>query len=190
MFTEGTPPESDPRWEDLLRRVAEAFDDLTLKRGYQYYKQGRVEISDPEDMRHLQAEVAGTVIYRTRVDLEALEDGKCSCPVGRPCKHMTAVLMEWAGYHGYPVPALANAKTLASRPVSAERPQHAGIERLARDAARIPEMSVPQWLALFDKCLAPIAGQVRNTQYVKQALSLFYKIKPVLPPPSPSGCSN
>lgn len=184
MFIEDAPPENDPRWEDLLRRVAETFDDLTLKRGYQYYKQGRVEISDPEDMRHLQAEVAGTVTYRTRVDLEALEDGECSCPVGRPCKHMTAVLMEWAGYHGYPVPALANAKTLASRPrpVSADRQQSAEIERLARDAARIPEMRVPQWLDLFDRCLAPVAGQVRNTQYAKQALGLFYKIKPSLSP--------
>ncbi|SFB53634.1 Uncharacterized conserved protein, contains Zn finger domain [Cohnella sp. OV330] len=184
MFIEDAPPENDPRWEDLLRRVAETFDDLTLKRGYQYYKQGRVKISDPEDMRHLQAEVTGTATYRTRVDLEALEDGKCSCPVGRPCKHMTAVLMEWAGYHGYPVPTLANAKTLASRPrpASAGRQQNAEIERLARDAVRIPEMSVPEWLDLFGRCLAPIAGQVRNTQYVKQALGLFYKIKPALPP--------
>jgi len=182
MFTEDTPPENDPQWEDLLRRVANAFDDLTLKRGYQYYKQGRVEIADPEEMRYLRAEVSGTETYRTQIDLEALEDGKCSCPVGRPCKHMAAVLMAWSGYHGYPVPALANAKTLASRPASAGRQQSADVERLARDAVRIPEMSVIQWLDLFGRCLAPIAGQVRNTQYVKQALGLFYKIKPALPP--------
>lgn len=184
MFTEVTPPEQDPRWIDLLRRVAEAFDDLTLKRGYQYYKQGRIELSDPEEMRHLAAEVAGTETYRTHVDTEALADSRCSCPVGRPCKHMAAVLMEWSGYHGYPVPALANAKTLASRPQAATsgRQQNADIERLASDAARIPDLSVQAWLDLFDRCLAPIAGQVRNTQYVKQALGLFYKIKPALPP--------
>ncbi|CAI6076708.1 SWIM zinc finger family protein [Cohnella sp. JJ-181] len=184
MFTEDAPPENDPRWEDLLRRAAEAFDDLTLKRGYQYYKQGRAALDDPEATRQLHATVAGTESYRTRIDLGDLKGSECTCPVGRPCKHMAAALMEWAGYHGYPVPALANATTLASRPrpASGAGKQNAAIERLARDAARIPEMSVPEWLDLFDRCLAPIAHQVRNTQYVKQALGLFYKIKPELAP--------
>ncbi|MFC3799477.1 SWIM zinc finger domain-containing protein [Cohnella sp. GCM10012308] len=183
MFIEDDPLEDDQWWENLLHSVAAEFDDLTLKRGYQYYKQGRIELKDPEEMQLLIAVVEGTKKYRTQVDVEDFADSECSCPVGRACKHMAAVLMEWAGYHGYPVHALANAKTNLSRPSPLPASQQkADVERLARDAAQIPGMSVPQWLDLFGRCLAPIAGQVRNTQYVKQALGLFYKIKPALPP--------
>ncbi|MFD2330288.1 SWIM zinc finger domain-containing protein [Cohnella sp. GCM10020058] len=183
MFIEDDPLENERQWENLLHRVAAEFDDLTLKRGYQYYKQGRIELKDPEEMRLLIAVVEGTKKYRTQVDVEDFGDSECSCPVGRACKHMAAVLMEWAGYHGYPVHALANAKTNLSRPSPLPASQKStDVERLARDASQIPGMSVRQWLDLFDRCLAPIAGQVRNTQYVKQALGLFYKIKPALPP--------
>ncbi|MEK0312382.1 SWIM zinc finger family protein [Cohnella sp. 56] len=173
---------NDAAWDRLLRSVAKQFTDVTLKRGYQYYKQGRVTLDNPDDLEHLEAEVDGTIPYVVDVYPGKPSDSDCNCPVGSSCKHIAAVLMAWAEHQGRSVQSLANARTAAvSVPAAAPR-YKAEAQRLAQEAVRIPEMSVAQWLALFERCLMPIADQVRNTNYAKQALGLIYKLKPELPP--------
>jgi hypothetical protein len=40
----------DDQWNMLVQDVAEHFDDVTLNRGFQYYKQGRIlKLALPED---------------------------------------------------------------------------------------------------------------------------------------------
>lgn len=40
----------DMQWQELIQRTTQTFSDLTIKRGFQYFKQGRVrssELSEP-----------------------------------------------------------------------------------------------------------------------------------------------
>lgn len=190
MSTADLQRENDERWERLLSRVAADFTDITLKRGFQYYKQGRVRLKKTDHPGQIAADVEGSEEYHTFIDIDRWLRNHCDCPVDGACKHMAATLMKWAEEQGRPAQALANAKAFSDRPMIRQHSTFATVvqrdraaaERLAADAARIPELSVPEWLELFERCLASLGTQVRNTQFVKDALKLFYDLKPELPP--------
>lgn len=72
----------DLQWQTLIRQTAGYFSDLTIKRGFQYYKQGRVHASEKADASGvIEASVDGTETYRIRLQLHSLSDSECSCPV-------------------------------------------------------------------------------------------------------------
>ncbi|MNM25243.1 hypothetical protein D3C81_356860 [compost metagenome] len=110
---QSTPVLDDAGWSRLIQDAAYYFDDLTLKRGFQYYKQGRVSSLQSPSAGLLTAFVDGSERYSVEMVLGAFSISSCSCPVLGPCKHMAAVLMEYAGSQGRPVPLLANAQSSA-----------------------------------------------------------------------------
>ncbi|GAB2027311.1 SWIM zinc finger family protein [Lactovum odontotermitis] len=72
------------------------FQPHILKRGYEYYDDGRIEDFKSEDNR-LTATVFGTEDYQVEITLKNgfPENCSCTCPyasTGRPCKHLAAVL--------------------------------------------------------------------------------------------------
>ncbi|MBY9080161.1 hypothetical protein KIH86_26615 [Paenibacillus sp. HN-1] len=110
---QSTPVLDDAGWNRLIQDAAYYFDDLTLKRGFQYYKQGRVSSLQSPSAGLLTAFVDGSERYSIEMVLGAFSISSCSCPVLGPCKHMAAVLMDYAGLQGRPVPLLANAQSSA-----------------------------------------------------------------------------
>ncbi len=90
----------------LLPLVPQRFRD----RGHRYYLDGRVlKLQYEPSSRVLRGEVMGTSqhAYQVWVRLQTLSDGRpamdnyCTCPVGRDCKHVVAVLLlaqdRWGG---------------------------------------------------------------------------------------------
>ncbi|NGM84992.1 hypothetical protein G5B47_21560 [Paenibacillus sp. 7124] len=118
----------DAGWGRLIQDAAYYFDDLALKRGFQYYKQKRVIGLKAVPPGLVTAFVDGTERYSVEIVLGAISISSCSCPVPGPCKHMAAVLMNFAETQGRPVPMLANAKSSAQAraAVSSARAPQAG----------------------------------------------------------------
>lgn len=133
----------DAQWQALIFKVAELYNNLTIMRGFQYYKQKRVgpllfshrqtrhhnnaaiydhtqnstrdlTQADSHESGTITAEVQGTEAYTVVLYMEALSTSRCTCPVNTPCKHMAAVLMSYAEQQGRPVPALVNAHATTS----------------------------------------------------------------------------
>ncbi|CAM3762023.1 SWIM zinc finger family protein [Cohnella lubricantis] len=179
---------TDEQWSRLTQFVAEQFDDLTIKRGYQYYKQGRVVAFQAAGDGEMKAIVSGSEVYDVNIFLDKLSRSDCDCPVGRPCKHMVAVLMTVAEQAGRSVHVLANAKmNFAARPAlegSAIEKRGAKREtpllKAEHQAALLPGMSVPQWHDWFELCVEPLLDHTRNPHYVKQAWANIQRWKPAL----------
>ncbi|KGE19737.1 hypothetical protein PWYN_10600 [Paenibacillus wynnii] len=184
MKTTPTYAIDDAQWSILIQNAAYYFDDLTLKRGFQYYKQGRVlqfsMINPPE----MEAVVEGREEYAVEINLESFSLNRCDCPVHGPCKHMAAVLLNFADWQNRSVPALVNAKAAPAvlMETSTLRNNHSPQSKLQEAALHIPSMKVREWHEWFERCIAPLSQQVRNPQFVEAALALILKIKPPLSP--------
>lgn len=173
---------SDELWNRMLRFASDRIDDLTMKRGFQYYKQGRVTAYRAEG-GVIQAIVEGTDVYKVTIDPNDFGESRCNCPVGRPCKHLAAVLMVAAERAGRSVHAVANARTsLASQPARPLRqPGNGRLQAQAeQEAAGLGEMSVAQWHDWFERCVEPLVDHTRNPHYVKQAWANIQRWKPEL----------
>ncbi|OWR31064.1 hypothetical protein CDO73_07955 [Saccharibacillus sp. O23] len=129
---------TDEQWNTLVDGVADSYDDLTLKRGFQYERMGSVQQLALSDDRKLEAEVAeGQQLCRVSVDLDAPAGGLCDCKDRKPCRHQAAALMKLARLRGRPVSALANASLGRAKQTAAEsETQTRGSER--EESARVP----------------------------------------------------
>ncbi|UVI30683.1 SWIM zinc finger family protein [Paenibacillus spongiae] len=181
----------DTQWAELLHDVEGEFNDLTIKRGFQYYKQGRVRKLTMQDSRVIEAIVEGSENYRVKIRLDALADSNCSCPVSWNCKHMLAALLDYANRQERPVHALVNAKSNAMLQQTAKNALHAAslAAKQARELAEFKEragslnsLPLPEWHKLFEHCLAPMANHTPNAHYVQGALRAMNSIKPQLSP--------
>ncbi|MFE5321096.1 SWIM zinc finger family protein [Paenibacillus sp. NPDC056579] len=113
---------NDEQWSELLEQVASAFNEVTLSRGFNYFKQQYVvKLSASED-RVIQARVTGTEDYSVTLNLNKFKSSYCTCPVQTYCKHLAAVLMELADRLGYPATQIVNAKQHVKRTASAPKP--------------------------------------------------------------------
>lgn len=178
----------DQTWSVLLSDAAEAFDDATLKRGYSYYQQGRVDALRADGDRTLRATVTGGEYYPVTIDLDFLGGSTCMCPVNGYCKHMAAVLMAYAAQEGRSVHALANAATAAGleKPTSSAgrgrggKPAAYEKQEPRPDASFLATADVSKWREWFRGNANTIADMNRNPIFVKQALALFKKEEPPL----------
>jgi len=105
---------TDEQWNTLVQGVAEAYDDLTLKRGFMLERIGSIQQLSLTEERRLEAEVKeGNSICRIELALDFPAGGSCDCTDRKPCRHQAAALMKLARLHGRPVSALANASAAA-----------------------------------------------------------------------------
>jgi Uncharacterized conserved protein len=131
----------DGAWRLLLEGVAARFDELTIIRGFQYYKQGRVEeLALRDDGVHVDARVKDNRMYDVAVDLDDLAASECDCSANRTCTHVAATLMRYAELCGRPIQALANARSALKSASASGKPDggrgsaRTGIERATAEA--------------------------------------------------------
>ena len=72
------------------------FTDITLERGFNYYKEGRVKITSQSSSK-VKAHVIGNHIYNVIINLEAKEC-YCDCRFGSRCKHLAATFYYLDGH--------------------------------------------------------------------------------------------
>lgn len=184
----------DIQWQTLIQQTAGFFSDLTIKRGFQYYKQGRVHDSESaNESGVVEAFVDGTETYRTKLHLRSLSDSECSCPVKDGCKHMVAVLLDYAQLQGRSIHALVNAHSTTYASTSSydrsesgfspaqDRPS-AGASKWRVKADHLPDLPISAWHELFEVCTASLGTNTQNSFYAKNALASLHHIKPPLPP--------
>jgi len=188
----------DDQWNRLVQDVADHFSDVTLSRGFQYYKQGRVLKLTIPSQRYVKAIVEGSENYSVEINLDFFTANVCDCPVSRNCKHMFAVLLKYADLHNRSVHMLVNAKTTAlsrqpDKPPAYNKSYNHAKQLEARKAAEnelllkqksqhIPVMSIPEWHELFELCTTRLTQSSRNVQFVNDALQSIFRMKSSLPP--------
>ncbi|WP_434748429.1 SWIM zinc finger family protein [Paenibacillus amylolyticus] len=194
----------DAQWQALIREVAELFNNLTIMRGFQYYKQKRVGALKFNESQIVMAEVQGSESYEVVLRMQALSTSYCACPVNSPCKHMAAVLMSYAEQQGRPVPALVNAHASTalkqtSKPAgtsagraynfgnateredtfednnSTENQQYSEIKERATE---LSGMTISDWHELFRASLKRLGTGTATTAYIQEAADELYAIKP------------
>ncbi|KQY86562.1 hypothetical protein ASD24_27420 [Paenibacillus sp. Root52] len=189
----------DAQWQQLIREIADHFDNLTIMRGFQYYKQKRVGAITFTAQQGIHAMVQGTEEYEVLLSMQSLPTSYCPCPVHSPCKHMIAVLMSYAESIGRPVHAIVNAHSSTAlkqsvKPTSAissvrsdsethvqelEIPDnsYSQMKEQAMDLAQLP---IPEWHKLFRSCLNRLGTGTASTSYIQAATDELYAIKPKL----------
>ncbi|MFP4975001.1 SWIM zinc finger domain-containing protein [Paenibacillus sp. CN-4] len=174
----------DAGWDRLLRDTAYYFDDLTLKKGFQYFKQGRVRSLTSAGAAGLTALVQGKADYALELNPADLSAGRCDCPDDPPCKHMAAALLALADRLGRPVLALANARAAVHRRTLAPPAAQTGRPAPKRAESGPPPaaMNVAEWHALFARSTSSLAQTPRNQEYARQAALLIYRSKPPMTP--------
>ncbi|AZS13596.1 SWIM zinc finger family protein [Paenibacillus lutimineralis] len=186
----------DTQWQILIQRVGESFNDLTIKRGFQYFKQERVQpvkISNPEQIEGL-VEGNDEDKYRVTLNLDSLSESRCTCPVPNYCKHMIAVLLNYVSQQGRSVHAIVNANSTAMFKQTTKSSTHHATSsqiidrnkeaqaKLREQASRIPSMSIKEWHELFKQSVSPIGFNSPNAGYAKNALASINNLQPQLSP--------
>ncbi|MBE9915267.1 SWIM zinc finger family protein [Paenibacillus donghaensis] len=183
----------DITWQKLIQSVGEQFSDLTIKRGFQCYKQGVVRLTDIADTGHVTARVEEDDQYKVELDTHRLSASRCSCPDSGFCKHMIAALLDYASQMGRSMHAIVNAHATAAlkHPLPLQSSHSTGVDAsgkgeaisaLQAKASRIPDMSLAEWHGLFKLCITPLDFGSTNVQYARKAIEAIYALKPELPP--------
>lgn len=184
----------DIQWQALIQQTAGYFSDLTIKRGFQYYKQGRVhDMESSAASGNIEAAVDGTETYRVQLHLDALDESECSCPVNEGCKHMVAVLLDYAQLQGRSIHALVNAHSTTYTSSSTydrsepnlrytQKQPASGTSSWRAKADHLPELPISAWHELFEVCTASLGTNTQNSFYAKNALASLHHIKPPMPP--------
>ncbi|MBA2938386.1 SWIM zinc finger family protein [Paenibacillus sp. CGMCC 1.16610] len=154
---------NDEEWLKLLEYVAETYTDVTLSRGFTYFKQGQVISLSISDARLVQAKVDGSEAYRVSLNLNKLKEGSCTCPVHGACKHQAAVMMELADRLGYPATQIMNAKMQLKRAASQATSESAMM--------KLPTMSVSDWQQFLDQYTLSIKPTYDQGIYAQQLRS-------------------
>ncbi|WP_430023577.1 SWIM zinc finger family protein [Paenibacillus sp. MABNR03] len=187
----------DAQWQQLIREVAEHFNNLTIMRGFQYYKQKRVGSLTFTEQHGIIAGVQGSEDYEVTLSIQSLPTSHCTCPVGATCKHMIAVMMSYAELMERPVHAIVNAHSStalkhAPKPVASmsahsnyvsdqdlDIPHHQ-YSQIKERALELEGLEIMEWHELFEKCLARLGTGTPSTAYVQEAADELYAIKPKL----------
>ncbi|TVY08626.1 SWIM zinc finger family protein [Paenibacillus cremeus] len=148
------PVLNDELWPKLLQQVAAAFNEVTLNRGYNYFKQQYVTRMVRTEDRVIEAEVTGSDEYLVKLKLDKVSSSSCTCPVQDCCKHMAAVLMELADRHGYPASQLVNAKHHLKRAAETAASSKSQLGQL-------PEKDVSGWHAFLEE----YTSHIKPTSY-------------------------
>lgn len=155
-----SPLLNDEQWSKLLAHVAETYTDVTLSRGFTYFKQGQVVSLSMSEVRRVQAMVEESDSYRVMLNLDQLGTSQCTCPVQRACKHLAAVMMELADRLGYPAAQIMSAKMHLKRAAAAATSESAILE--------LPGLPVSAWQQFLDTYTAQIKPSYDQGSYLLQ----------------------
>ncbi|WP_165822620.1 SWIM zinc finger family protein [Paenibacillus montanisoli] len=174
----------DAQWAQLVAQVGRSFDDVTIKRGFQYFKQDRVHAVTMSEPAFVEAAVDGTEHYDVTLDLLHIDKSECSCPVAGGCKHIIAVLLYYAAKQERSIPAIVNARAAAAvsgRPSAAAAK---GKALPARPAPFEPEelasSRIEAWHERFAATLGTFGHSPRFMQEAKDMLAGINSLKPAL----------
>lgn len=199
----------ETEWQMLIQKVRETFNDITIKRGFEQYKQERahlIKISNPEHIKGF-VESNDEERYQVTLNLDTLPDSHCTCPVPSYCKHMVAVLLAYVNQYGRSVHAIVNSNSAATlkqpdkpahlvnsasssdQQTSSAEPQNMVRKRntaeqlqLQELANKLPSMPIQDWHAFFKLCTSSVGSGSPNAQYAQEALASIYNQQPELSP--------
>ncbi|MFI2856170.1 SWIM zinc finger domain-containing protein [Paenibacillus sp. JSM ZJ436] len=186
-------PLDDLEWQELIEDTAQYFNEIMLKRGFQYYKQQRVRDLEITDSGDISAGVSGTEPYYVRLYPADLQRSICSCPVETRCKHLAAALLEAASRQGRSITALVNAHSAPllsrrSKVTSAARgtgtPQDEldhgkpQLQKLLQTAPRLGELSIAEWHEFFRQASLLPGVAVTHSMYSRSAMDAIQQLKP------------
>lgn len=174
MTIRANPPLNDEKWSQLLKYAADSFNEVTLSRGYQYYKQQHVASLSITESRSVQAKVTGHEDYKVTLLLEQLGSSYCTCPVHTCCKHQAAVMMELADRLGYPATQLVNAKQHLMRAAAAP-----SAESLPGE---LPRMDIDGWHAFMNQATSHVRPGYDQGMYIE---ALRYQLSALMKGPTP-----
>jgi hypothetical protein len=163
MTKSANPPLNDEKWLQFLKYAAKSFNEVTLSRGFQYFKQQHVVALNITENRTVQAKVTGHEDYTVTLQLDQLGSSFCTCPVHTCCKHQAAVMMELADRLGYPAAQIVNAKQHLLR--AAATPS---AESLLQE---LPRMSVSDWHECMNQATSLVKPSYDQGMYL-QALRI------------------
>lgn len=170
MTKSANPPLNDEQWSQLLKYAADSFNEVTLSRGFQYFKQQYVTSLNLTENRAVQAKVTGHEDYKVTLLLEQLGSSYCTCPVHTCCKHQAAVMMELADRLGYPAAQIVNAKQHLSRAAASP-----SAESLLKE---LPHMDVCGWHEFMNQATSlvrPVYDQRMYIEALRDQLSAIMK---------------
>jgi hypothetical protein len=160
---------NDEQWLKLLENVAETYNEVTLSRGFNYFKQQRVTSLIISELRVVQARVEGSEDYKITLNLDKLRSSHCTCPVHASCKHLAAVIMELGDRLGYPASQVVNAKHHLKRAST--------ISASALIAEQLPNMDVPGWHAILNQFTSHIKPSYDQGIYMDMLRHHFQSIR-------------
>ncbi|TNJ63970.1 hypothetical protein FE784_22710 [Paenibacillus hemerocallicola] len=174
MTKSANPPLNDEQWSQLLKYAADSFNEVTLSRGFQYFKQQYVTSLYITENRAVQAKVTGSEDYKVTLLLEQLRSSSCTCPVHTYCKHQAAVMMELANRLGYPATQIVNAKQHLLRAAAIP-----SAESLLKE---LPHMNVYGWHEFMNQATSLVRPGYDQGMYIE---ALRYQLSNHMKGPTP-----
>ncbi|WNR46247.1 hypothetical protein [Paenibacillus roseipurpureus] len=160
---------NDDQWSKLLEYVAETYNEVTLSRGFHFYKQQMVTSLKILDSRSIDAHVEEFgETCQVLIDFDSLKASICTCPVHKSCKHLAASLMELADRQGYPASQIMNAK-MALKRVAAQATKASTLEQL-------PGMTVDGWHKFMEHYTYLIKSSFDQGGYVQSLRGQFSQL--------------
>ncbi|MBP1994199.1 SWIM zinc finger family protein [Paenibacillus eucommiae] len=152
-----TPALNDEQWLQLLEEVAKTFNEVTLKRGFTYFKQQLVTSLNVSKDRVVQANVTGPEDCSVTLRLNNFSSSSCTCPAQASCKHLAAVIMEMADRLGYPASQIVNPRQFLEQAASAASSKSA--------IKQLPGMDVVGWHEFLNQYTAHIQSSYDQEAY-------------------------
>lgn len=175
-----SPVLNDDQWLKLLEYVAENYNEVTLSRGFTFFKQQRVVALIISEIRVVQARVEESEDCKVTLDLDNLRSSHCSCQVHTSCKHLAAVMMELGDRLGYPASQIMNANLQLKRASS--------IASTESTFMQLPEMDVTGWHRFLDHFTSSIKPTYDQGNYVELLRNQLQSMKKFTIPFSDSDC--
>ncbi|MDF2834951.1 MAG: zinc finger domain protein [Paenibacillus sp.] len=92
----------------LEKELKANMGSVVIKRGWSYYKEGRVRNAKDTTDDILTGIVQGGDLYAVVIDTEQIRYSTCTCPVSKYCKHMAAVYFYYMAHQQSPEAAEAS----------------------------------------------------------------------------------
>ncbi|NHN35276.1 SWIM zinc finger family protein [Paenibacillus agricola] len=163
------PALNDEQWLKLLEQVASTFNEVTLSRGFTYFKQQSVVALSISEQRVVQAKVSDHEDYNVTLDLNKLGTSSCTCPIQACCKHVAAVIMELADRLGYPASQIVNASHHVKRVHAMSSP-----ELLLK---QLPGRDIVGWHEFLDEYTADVQSAKDQGIYANAMRDELQKIR-------------